>query len=145
MKEDETHNVYKRYGSFQLKEISFNLPEGCVLGIIGENGAGKSTMLEIILGLTRKNSGSVKVLGCEDLSKHHEIREKIGFVMEKAGFPFMLNAKDINSILKDTYANWNEGMFFDILKKLDCSLIDIKEHICPSNHIFFNLLLYIRR
>ncbi len=115
----ELTNVSKRYGNFRLKDITVQIPEGCILGIIGENGAGKSTLLEIILGLTAKDSGKVTVLGCDDLSKHHEIREKIGFVIEKAGFPSVLSAKDMNSILKDTYQNWNEAYYFEILNRLE--------------------------
>lgn len=115
----EVNNISKKYGSFCMKDITFTLPKGCILGVIGENGAGKSTLLEIILGLAKADGGTVRVLGCDDLMHHHEIRQKIGFVIDKAGFPDVLNAGDINSILKDTYTDWDESYYFDLLKKLD--------------------------
>ena len=123
----ELKNINKKYDSFRLKDISTEIPEGCILGVIGENGAGKSTMLEIMLGLREPDSGTVKVLGCDDLSKHHEVREKIGFVIDRAGFPASLSAKDMNSILKDIYQNWDEEYYFDILKMLEGNVEAVKK------------------
>lgn len=131
----ELRNVSRRYGDFRLKDISFDLEEGSILGVIGENGAGKSTLLEIILGMVSKNDGTVRVLDCDDLSKHHEIRSKIGFVMDKAGFPDTLSAKDISDILGDIYTGWNEELFFDLLKQLDTETGKQLKHLSQGSRM----------
>ncbi len=131
----EVRQINKRYGSFRLKDISFDLNEGSILGVIGENGAGKSTLLEIILGLVKADGGSVNVMGCDDLSAHHEVRERIGFVIDRAGFPDLLNANDISSIFKDTYSNWNEELYFDLLKRVDGETDKMMKHLSQGNRM----------
>ena len=131
----EVRQINKKYGSFRLKDISFDLNEGSILGVIGENGAGKSTLLEIILGLVKADEGSVNVMGCDDLSAHHEVRERIGFVIDRAGFPDICNANDINSIFKDTYSSWNEGLYFDILKRVDGETDKMMKHLSQGNRM----------
>ena len=131
----EVRQINMRYGSFRLKDISFDLGEGSILGVIGENGAGKSTLLEIILGLVKADGGSVRVMGCDDLSAHHEVREKIGFVIDRAGFPDLLNANDISSIFKDTYSNWNEELYFDLLKRVDGETDKMMKHLSQGNRM----------
>ena len=115
----ECINLRKRRGGFELGELTFSLPEGCILGVLGENGAGKSTLLKTILGVLKKDSGTVQVLSCEELGKHAEIRERIGFVLDPVGIPDSLTAKDLNSIYKDMYAKWSEEDFQRILKRMD--------------------------
>lgn len=115
----EFNGISKQYGSFRLNDISFSLEEGSVLGIIGENGAGKTTMVKILLGMVKADAGNVNVLGCDDLRRAPAVRSRIGFVMNEAGFPDALSGKDMNSILKDTYDNWSETRFLEIMKTLD--------------------------
>ena len=59
----EINELTKKYKGFTLDKISFTLPQGCVLGLIGENGAGKSTIIKTMLGITHSDRGSIKVLG----------------------------------------------------------------------------------
>ena len=59
----ELRGVCKRYGDFAMENLNLTLPNGCVLGVLGANGAGKSTMIRMILDLTAPDSGSITVLG----------------------------------------------------------------------------------
>ena len=115
----EIKGLRKKRGNFVLGEVSFDLPSGCILGILGENGAGKSTMINTMLGVLKKDAGTVRVLGCDDLYRHPEVRAEIGFVLDPPGLPDVLNAKDLNAIYRDTYSTWRTEEFFRLLKQLD--------------------------
>ena len=109
----EIKNLTKRYKDFTLDNISLTLPQGCILGLIGENGAGKSTTIRSILG-SIKCEGDIKIFG-EPVSA--KLKNRIGVVLDEVGFPEMLNARDINMIMKNTFENWNESCYFDHIKK----------------------------
>ena len=68
-------NVGKDYGTFSLQDISFTLPAGCIMGFIGENGAGKSTTIKLILDLIRKDRGSVEIFGKKSEQLPRTMRE----------------------------------------------------------------------
>lgn len=74
-------NVYKKLGDFSLQNISFELPKGYIMGLIGKNGAGKTSLLNLILGLYRPDAGIVKLLGCEYENDERKIRNNIGYVI----------------------------------------------------------------
>lgn len=106
-------NLSKKYEDFELKDVSFNAPCGSIVGLIGENGAGKSTTIKAILDLTEKESGVVEILGSTTLDK--ETKEHIGVVFEGNNFPEELNAKELNNVLKNIYKYWNEEKFYGLL------------------------------
>ncbi len=112
----EINGLTKSYKDFKLDNVSFDIPEGSITGFIGENGAGKSTTIKLILGVTKKDSGNVRVLGTEDVAS---IKEDIGTVMDDVGFPGCVNAVQVEKIMRNIYKNWDAKMFDDYLKKLD--------------------------
>jgi len=109
------NNLTKKYKGFTLDNISFSLPQGCILGLIGENGAGKSTTIRSILG-SIKYDGSIEVLGQPVSAK---LKNRIGVVLDEVGFPDMLNANDINKIMKNMFSNWDEKLYNEYLDKFD--------------------------
>ena len=72
----ELKNVSKAYKDFELKDISFNVPEGCIVGLIGENGAGKTTTIKSILNIT-KSEGNIHILGKDNKENEKEIKEQV--------------------------------------------------------------------
>ena len=78
----EIRNINKSYPGFELKDLNLDLPEGTIMGLVGENGAGKSTTMKLLLGMIRPDSGSINVLGETDLRARPQIKEEIGVVME---------------------------------------------------------------
>lgn len=109
----EIKNLTKHYNGFTLDNISFSLPQGCILGLIGENGAGKSTTIRSILG-SLKYDGDIKVLG-KPISA--DLKNRIGVVLDEVGFPDKLNVKDVNSIMKNMFTNWDNDAFLGYIKK----------------------------
>lgn len=117
----ELQNLSKKYKDFELKNISFNIPQGCIVGLIGENGAGKTTTIKSILNIT-KSEGIIKIFG-EDIRKNEkEIKEKIGVVLDDSFLSEYLTPKQINSIMKDIYSTWEESKYIELLKQFNLPL-----------------------
>jgi ABC-2 type transport system ATP-binding protein len=108
-------NLTKNYNGFKLDNVSFSLPQGCILGLIGENGAGKSTTIRSILG-SIKYDGNIEVLGQPISAK---LKNRIGVVLDEVGFPDKLNASDINKIMKNLFSNWDEKLYNEYMDKFD--------------------------
>ena len=107
----------KRFGDFTLDRVSFAVPEGCVVGFIGENGAGKSTTIKCLLGLVNPDGGKAEVFGkpAETLSK--EEKNRIGAVLGENCLPENLTLKEVSAVMKNVFGNWNEGCFFEYARK----------------------------
>lgn len=111
-------NVTKEYKGFKLDHVNINLPKGCIMGFIGENGAGKSTTIKLILDLIKRDEGVITILGKDNKTELNLIKENIGVVMDESSFPENLNSIEINRILRKTYKTWDENKFFKLLDKL---------------------------
>lgn len=113
------NKVSKRYeaSEFAIKDISFSLPEGSILGFIGENGAGKSTTINCILNTIKKDSGTIKLFGKEMSDVDTDIREDIGVVYDGDNFPEYLTAAQLESILGKIYKNWNPLLYKEYIER----------------------------
>ena len=113
----ELKNVTKDYGDFKLDNITFSVPEGSICGFIGQNGSGKTTTINLILDIIKKNSGEISVFG-ENIDKDSaKLRENIGVVFDEMGYHEFMTGRDINIMMKNIYKNWDEEIFFDYLKR----------------------------
>lgn len=112
----EIKNLNKKYDKFALKDINFNLEEGMIMGLVGRNGAGKTTIIKSIMDLIKIDSGEIKVFG-KPLTK--ESKEDIGIVFDDGFFSEQYNAKQIGNILKYIYKNWDEKKYNNYLAKMD--------------------------
>ena len=112
----ELQNVSKKYKDFELKNISFNVPEGCIVGLIGENGAGKTTTIKSILNIINAE-GIVKIFGKKLKENEKKIKEEIGVVLDDSFLSEYLNPKQISSIMKEIYKNWDENKYMKLLKQ----------------------------
>ena len=83
----EIKNLTKSYRDFTLDNLNLTLPNGCILGLIGENGAGKSTTIKLILDIIHKDSGTITLLGHDSEHIQLQAKEDIGVVLDEAGFP----------------------------------------------------------
>lgn len=90
-------DLTKTYPGFKLDHVSFTLPQGAVMGLIGENGAGKSTTIKAILDLIRKDDGTVTFWG-RKLSESKQLKEDIGVVFDQGSFYETLTPAQIGSI-----------------------------------------------
>lgn len=105
----------KTYADFTLDHVSFDVPIGSIVGLIGENGAGKSTTINAVLGLIQKEAGHVSLLGKETLD--NETKEQIGVVFDGSNYPEILSPRKIDRIMKNIYDSWDETAYFRLLER----------------------------
>lgn len=109
-------NLQKNYKDFSLN-VSLAVPAGTVTGLIGKNGAGKSTTIKSILGLIRTDGGTIEVIGKNPREFTSGDKEQLGVALSDSGFSMMLNVKDIIKILKKMYHSFDEGFFLEQCKE----------------------------
>lgn len=108
-------NLNKKYEGFELKNISFEIPEGSIVGLIGENGAGKTTTIKSILNII-KSEGEIQVFGKNIKQNEKEIKSKLGVVLDDSFLSEYLTPKKINSIMKNFYNTWDKKLFENYIK-----------------------------
>lgn len=119
----EVRNLNKLYkankvsSGFELKDVSFDLPYGCIMGLIGENGAGKSTTIKLILDIIEKDSGTIRIFGKESPEELVLAKDDIGVVIDEPVFHDSMTGAQINKIMRNTYTNWDEAKFFELLER----------------------------
>ncbi len=119
----EIKGLCKAYDDFELENINLVLPTGCIMGLVGENGAGKSTTIKLVMNAIKCGAGQVSVLGTDNKSREFlNVKEDIGVVLDEAYFPEVLTAKNVNSIMKNTYKNWDEKRYFEYIEKFELPL-----------------------
>ena len=114
----EIKNLTKSYPGFTLDNLNLIRPSGCIMGLIGENGAGKSTTIKLILNMIHKDSGTITILGKDNGADIALTKEDVGVVMDEVGMPECLTAKQIGKVMKNTFRNWNEAEYVRLLQKL---------------------------
>lgn len=114
----EIHNLSKSFPGFSLENLTLALPSGCILGLIGENGAGKSTTIKLILNMLRKDSGSVTILGRDNQENIQLTKEDVGVVLDEVGIPECLNARQVGKVMASIFRNWRSEIYDDYLKSL---------------------------
>lgn len=113
----ELHNVTKKYNGFTLDNINLTLPTGSIMGFVGENGAGKSTTIKLILDLIRKDNGTIHILQNDYQSLPLDRKEDIGVVMDDSCFPEVLNALQIGKLSSKLYKHWDDKVYKCYLKQ----------------------------
>ena len=114
----EIKDLSKSFSGFELDKINLTLPSGCIMGLIGENGAGKSTTIKLILDMLRNDGGSIKIFGVNNREDIALLKEDIGVVMDEAGVPECLTAKQVGKIMRHTFKNWSDEEYSRLLTKL---------------------------
>lgn len=113
----EVTGLNKSYKAFSLQDVSFTVPEGCITGFIGANGAGKSTTIKSLLRLIRTEGGSIRFWGME-LSEHEqEIKDRLGVVLDEGAFYESLTMREMKSILAPAYSRWSDADYRQYMER----------------------------
>ena len=108
-------DLCKQFDEFLLDHVSFQVPKGRIVGFIGENGAGKSTTINLILDELKKDNGQIQIFGMENTIS--SVREDIGVVFDECNFHDVFNVWDIEKILSGVYKSWDSNLYRQYLKK----------------------------
>lgn len=114
-------DLKKSYDLFQL-DVSFEIPRGCITGLIGANGAGKSTIFKGILDLISLDGGTIEIFGKDYKTLSKKEKEKLGVVLAESGFSGFLTVQDVAKILENMYSQFDKAMFFDYCKRYQLPL-----------------------
>jgi len=113
----EVKQLAKNYKDFSLQDISFEIPEGYIMGYIGRNGAGKTTTLNSITHLIRPDGGDVRIDGIRFEEDPVAFRKKIGYIGDSGYFPQDFTPSDIRKILKDFYETFDADVYNSFLDR----------------------------
>ena len=114
----EIKGLCKTYPGFSLDHVNLTLPCGCIMGLVGENGAGKSTTIRLILDMIARDSGTITLLGKDNRENIRLLKEDIGVVLDEVGIPACLNPKQVGKIMANTFRNWEQAVYDSLLEKL---------------------------
>ncbi|MGM9605306.1 MAG: ABC transporter ATP-binding protein [Faecousia sp.] len=115
----EIKNLTKTFPGFSLDHLDLTLPSGCVMGLIGENGAGKSTTIRLILDMLRSDSGTVTILGRDSRENPRLTKEEVGVVLDEIGLPECLNTRQVGKVMAGAFRTWDQGEYDRILQKFN--------------------------
>ena len=110
-------NYAKHYKNFDIEDISFDIPDGMVVGLIGENGAGKNTIIKSILGAAHPDGGNILFNGREILKVGKKERQQISFVLDDTGLPMELNLAMLDNVLSCIYDKWDSSKFRELVRQ----------------------------
>ena len=108
-------DLCKGFDGFLLDHVSFQVPKGRIVGFIGENGAGKSTTINLILDELKRDHGQIQIFGKENTIS--SVREEIGVVFDECSFHDVFNTSDIEKILSGVYKSWDSSLYRQYLKR----------------------------
>lgn len=115
----EITGLVKKYDGFTLGPVSFTVPKGSIMGFIGQNGAGKSTTIKALLGIVQADEGEIALLGHNTMDKKADVREDIAAVFDELPYNDSLTPKQLDSIFKEIYKNWNSQIYYNYLTRFE--------------------------
>ncbi|HDR4573062.1 ABC transporter ATP-binding protein [Bacillus cytotoxicus] len=114
----ELKDVCKNYQGFAVKNVSFTLPRGYIMGFIGPNGAGKSTTIKMIMNLVRRDGGDIKIFGKDNKKAEKEIKQNIGFVYDENQYYEDITCEQMKRIIAPLYKKWDEEKYQSYMERL---------------------------
>lgn len=113
----EINGLCKAYDDFTLKNVSFSLPKGYIMGFVGQNGSGKTTTIRSMLNMAKVDSGKISIFGLDSVTDSIAIKERLGVVFDSLYLAEHLNARQIEKQLKPFYKDWDTDEFFRRIKE----------------------------
>lgn len=107
----EIRDLTKHFPGFSLDRLTLSVPKGTIMGLIGENGSGKTTTINLILHALEKDGGEIRVFGRDHIRCEREIKQRIGIVQDTCSLPAMFSPRDIERVMGHIYADWDSSRY----------------------------------
>ena len=117
----EVKNLSKSFDNFRLHDITFTLPKGYIMGLIGPNGSGKTTTIKLILNMLKRTDGEVKILGMDNIADEQAVKKSLGVVFDSSYFSDEWKVSQVEKSVSVFYENWNTQRFSELLDKFHIS------------------------
>ncbi len=134
-------NLCKRYEKFELKNVSFSLEPGYIMGFVGKNGAGKTTTLKSMLNLVHPDGGSVKMFGMDFIPNELAVKQNIAFMFGGIHYYPKKKIKDIASVVKRFYDEWDDAAYAEYLRRFELDPEKRVDELSEGMKVKFNLAL----
>lgn len=115
----EIRNMTKVFKGFSIENLSLDIRKGCITGLIGKNGAGKTTIIKAIAGAINIDSGEISVFGKPLKGNEIEIKKRIGVALDDGHFYNNLTAKAMKNMIKPFYPNWDDDLFDSYMERFN--------------------------
>ena len=115
----EIKNLSKNFKDFSLNNLNLIIPRGVIMGLIGENGAGKSTTINCILNEIGKSTGEIYIFGKDHIVAETKIKDKIGVVFDENHFPDIFTPKEVGKCMSGIFSNWEWSTYNNYLKQFE--------------------------
>ena len=112
-------NLSKRYADFQLQINNLKINEGSIVGLVGENGSGKSTFLNLLLNQIKSEIGNVKIFGLDYVKDEYQIKLNLGVILEQNYFPNSFSVQQIEKMLEKVYPSWDKKLYHNLIDEFD--------------------------
>ena len=122
----DVKKLSKSFDNFRLHDITFTLPKGYIMGLIGPNGSGKTTTIKLILNMLKRTDGEVKILGLDNIADEQAVKKSLGVVFDSSYFSDEWKVSQVEKSVSVFYENWNTQRFSELLNKF---------HISPAKKV----------
>lgn len=112
----EITNLHKQYKDFELDHISFQLPKGFIMGLVGKNGAGKSTTIKSIMNML-DFQGEIRIDGQDNILCEKQVKQMVGVVVDQPFFPVIFTLEQVEKYCGSFYVNWDKDNYGKLLRQ----------------------------
>jgi len=115
----EVENLCKTYGDFKLDSVSFALPEGYIMGFVGQNGAGKTTTIRLIMNMANREKGEIRIFGLDNLKDELAVKQQLAAVFDEIFFVDTWRVKEVEKAIRGFYNEWDSGLYNNYIKQFE--------------------------
>ncbi|MFD2117226.1 ABC transporter ATP-binding protein [Paenibacillus yanchengensis] len=134
------HNLCKKMNQFSIQNVSFQVPSGSIVGLIGENGAGKTSTIKLLLNILQKDDGNI--IFWEDPNKDFiQVKDQIATVFDQLAFYDKLSAEKINHIMKHIYTSWDSDYYFSLLQQFNLEKKQLLRQFSKGMKMKLNIII----